>query len=150
MSITERINEDIKNAMKAREKDKLAALRDIKSKLLLELTKEGGSGDVDDTVGIKILNKLHKQRTEAAEIYRQQGREDLYNEEIAQAEVISAYLPEKLSDEELRERVTQIIEKTGASSMADMGKVMGIASKELGGVADGKAISEIVKEKLSN
>ncbi len=150
MSITERINEDIKSAMKAREKDKLAALRDIKSKLLLELTKEGSSGEVDDAAGVKILNKLHKQRTEAAEIYKQQDREDLYNEEMAQAEVISEYLPEKLSEEELRAKVSEIIEKTGASSMADMGKVMGIASKELGGVADGKAISDIVKEKLSS
>lgn len=150
MSITERINEDIKSAMKAREKDKLAALRDIKSKLLLELTKEGSSGEVDDAAGVKILNKLHKQRTEAAEIYQQQGRDDLYNEEMAQAEVIAAYLPEKLSIEELREKVGMIIQRAGASSMADMGKVMGIASKELGGVADGKAISDIVKERLSN
>lgn len=149
MSITERINNDIKEAMKARDKDRLSALRDIKSKFLLETTKEGSAGEVDDAAGIKILKKLHKQRTETAALYKEQNREDLEREELAQAKVIEAYLPEQLSDEALTEKVDAIIERVGASSMADMGKVMGIASQELGGSADGKAIADKVKARLA-
>ncbi|MGF1564516.1 MAG: GatB/YqeY domain-containing protein [Flavobacteriales bacterium] len=148
MNITERINNDIKEAMKARESGKLAALRDIKSKLLLEATKEGGSGEVDEDGALKILNKLYKQRVEAAEIYQAQGREDLLADELAQAEVIKAYLPAQLSEAELRSSMEEIIARVGASSMADMGKVMGAATKELAGKADGKAISAMVKALL--
>lgn len=148
MNITERINNDIKEAMKARESGKLAALRDIKSKLLLEATKEGGSGEVDEDSALKILNKLYKQRVEAAEIYQAQGREDLLADELAQAEVIKAYLPAQLSEAELRSSMEEIIARVGASSMADMGKVMGAATKELAGKADGKAISAMVKALL--
>lgn len=148
MNITERINNDIKEAMKARESGKLAALRDIKSKLLLEATKEGGNGEVDEDGALKILNKLYKQRVEAAEIYQAQGREDLLADELAQAEVIKAYLPAQMSDAELRSSMEEIIARVGASSMADMGKVMGAATKELAGKADGKAISAMVKALL--
>lgn len=148
MTLSEQINNDIKSAMKAREADKLAALRDIKSKLLLEATKDANA-DVDESTGLKILNKLYKQRIEAAELYASQGREDLQADELTQAEVIKAYLPEKMSPEKLKEAIQTIITQTGASSMADMGKVMGIASKQLAGKADGKDISTVVKEILS-
>lgn len=148
MSISERINTDIKEAMKAREATRLAALRDVKSKLLLEATKEGGNGEVDDESAMRVLNKLYKQRIEAADIYRAQGREDLLHDELQQAEVIQAYLPEPMSETELKTTMEEIIARVGASSMADMGKVMGVASKELGGKADGKAISAMVKSLL--
>jgi len=147
MTLTETINNDIKTAMKAREADKLAALRDIKSKLLLEATKDGNSS-VDEATGLKILNKLYKQRNEAAELYKEQGRDDLAQDELIQAEVIKAYLPEKLSPDKIKEVLKEIISTTGASSMADMGKVMGLASQKLAGKADGKEISVIVKELL--
>ncbi|MFT6182611.1 MAG: hypothetical protein ACJAYM_000113 [Flavobacteriales bacterium] len=149
MSITEKINQDIKAAMKARETAKLSALRDIKSKLLLEMTKDGVSSVLDEKAEIQVLNKLFKQRAEAAKIYKEQEREDLYAEEMEQAEVIKAYLPEQLTPEEIEEAVKGIIANTGASSMADMGKVMGAASMQLAGKADGKAISELVKKLLA-
>ena len=133
--------------MKAREKDKLAALRDIKAKLLLEATKDGSS-ELDEATGLKILNKLYKQRIEAADIYKEQNREDLAVDELSQAEVINAYLPEKMSPEKLKETVEAIVAQTGASSMADMGKVMGMASAQLAGKADGKDISKLVRELL--
>jgi len=147
MNLTDQINNDIKSAMKAREKDKLAALRDIKSKLLLEATKDGSS-ELDEATGLKILNKLYKQRIEAADIYKEQNREDLAVDELSQAEVIKAYLPEKMSPEKLKETVEAIVAQTGASSMADMGKVMGMASAQLAGKADGKDISKLVRELL--
>ena len=148
MNLTDQINNDIKSAMKAREKDKLAALRDIKSKLLLEATKDGSS-ELDEATGLKILNKLYKQRIEAADIYKEQNREDLAVDELSQAEVINASLPEKMSPEKLKETVEAIVAQTGASSMADMGKVMGMASAQLAGKADGKDISALVRELLS-
>ncbi|MFT5293895.1 MAG: hypothetical protein ACI888_001296 [Flavobacteriales bacterium] len=148
MNLTDQINNDIKSAMKAREKDKLAALRDIKAKLLLEATKDGSS-ELDEATGLKILNKLYKQRIEAADIYKEQNREDLAVDELSQAEVIKAYLPEKMSPEKLKETVEAIVAQTGASSMADMGKVMGMASAQLAGKADGKDISALVRELLS-
>lgn len=149
MSITDQINSDIKEAMKAREKERLSALRDIKSKLLLEATKEGSSGEADETAAIKILNKLYKQRIDAAAIYKEQGRADLAEEELGQAEVIKAYLPEQLSEDEIDAHVKAIIEETGATSMADMGKVMGIATQRMAGKADGKVISQIVRQSLA-
>ena len=148
MNLTERINNDIKDAMKAGEKDKLMALRDIKSKLLLEMTKDG-SGEVDDNRGIAILNKLYKQRMESIDIYKTQGREDLIEEETKQAHVIAAYLPEQLSTEKLEAEIKLIIASSGASGAGDLGKVMGVASKALAGKADGKAISEMVKKLLT-
>jgi len=149
MSLTDRINNDIKEAMKAGEKDRLMALRDIKSKLLIEMTKEGNDGTVDDTKAITILNKLYKQRMESIDIYKTQNRPDLIDEEMKQAAVIQAYLPEQMSAEKLAEEISAIIAQVGASSPADMGKVMGVASKALVGKADGKAISEMVKQLLS-
>jgi uncharacterized protein len=150
MGLTEQINEDIKTAMKSGEKDKLMALRDIKSKLLLEATKEGSDGSVDDTRAIAILNKLYKQRMESIEIYKQQNREDLIAEETKQAEVIGAYLPKALSPEELESAVRAILTEVGAAGPGDMGKAMGAANKALAGKADGKAISELVKSILAS
>ena len=149
MNLTDQINEDIKTAMKAGEKDKLMALRDIKSKLLLEMTKEGGDGSVDDSKGMAILNKLYKQRVESIEIYKTQNRPDLAEEEQKQADVIAAYLPEQLTGEKLEAAVKEIIGQVGATSIADLGKVMGAANKALAGRADGKAISDLVKKMLA-
>ena len=147
MSLTETINTDIKNAMKAREKEKLAALRAIKSALLLEASKDG-SGEVSEEAEMKILQKLHKQRKDAAALYEEQNRPDLLEDEVFQAGVIEAYLPAQMSEEEIGEVVKSIIAKTGASSPADMGKVMGAAMGQLAGKADGKIISMLVKKFL--
>lgn len=149
MSLTDKINNDIKEAMKAKDRERLSALRDIKSKLLMEATKEGSTGEVDNETGIKILSKLHKQRLESAAIYKEQGREELMKEEMEQADVIETYLPEQMSDEELEKEIQKIIEQTGAQSPADMGKVMGVASKQFAGKADGKVVATKVKELLS-
>ncbi len=133
-----------------REKDavKLAALRAIKSAILLEKTKGKGT-ELSQADEMKILQKLVKQRKESAEIYRAQNRPDLEQEELAQMEVIAAFLPEPLSEDEIRAQVEQIIAQTGASSMKDMGKVMGLATQKLAGRADGKQIAAIVKSLLS-
>ena len=147
MGFTELINEDIKKAMLAREKEKLAALRDIKSKLLLEAT--SGNGEVSDEVGIKICMKLHKQRMETYELYMTQNRQDLADDELFQAKIIEAYLPKMMDEEEVKAEVAAAIETVGASGPQDMGKVMGAANKQLAGQADGKTISAVVKELLS-
>ncbi len=149
MSLTDQINNDIKEAMKSGQKDKLMALRDIKSKLLLEMTTAGGDGTVDDSRGIAILNKLFKQRAESIEIYKTQGRMDLVDEEQKQADVIKAYLPEQLSTEAITAEVKSIIANMGATGPGDMGKIIGAANKALAGKADGKAIADIVKQVLS-
>jgi uncharacterized protein len=149
MSLTDQINNDIKDAMKSGEKDKLMALRDIKSKLLLEMTTAGSDGTVDDSRGIAILNKLYKQRAESIEIYKTQGRMDLVEEEQKQADVIKAYLPEQLSPEAITAEVKSIIANMGATGPGDMGKIIGAANKALAGKADGKAIADIVKQVLS-
>ena len=148
MSFTERINADIKSAMLAREKEKLAALRDIKSKLLLEAT-SGASGEVSDETAIKICVKLHKQRMETYALYQAQNREDLAAEELFQAQVIEAYLPQMLNEEELRAEVLAAKASTGAQGPQDMGKLMGVLSAKLAGKADGKAIAAMVKEVLA-
>lgn len=148
MSFTERINADIKSAMLAREKEKLAALRDIKSKLLLEAT-SGASGEVSDETAIKICVKLHKQRMETYALYQAQNREDLAAEELFQAQVIEAYLPQMLTEEELRVEVLAAKASTGAQGPQDMGKLMGVLSAKLAGKADGKAIAAMVKEVLA-
>ncbi|MBN9292983.1 MAG: GatB/YqeY domain-containing protein [Flavobacteriia bacterium] len=148
MSFTDRINADIKAAMLAKEKEKLAALRDIKSKLLLEAT-SGNGGEVSDETALKICMKLHKQRMETYELYKQQNREDLAQEELLQAQIIEEYLPKMLSEDEIREEVKAAIAETGASSAKEMGKVMGVLTSKLAGKADGKVISSIVKELLS-
>ena len=142
------ISEGIKDAMRSKDRDRLAALRDIKSKILLEATKDNGSQPVDDDTTLSILSKLLKQRTETAALYREQGRPDLAVEEEAQASVIQEFLPVALTEEEIQSRVADIIASTGASSMADMGKVMGLASKAMAGQADGKVISQFVRQAL--
>lgn len=139
--------EDIKSAMKAKDKEKLEALRAVKSALLIAKT-EKGSQEMDEKAEITLLQKLVKQRKDSAEIFKQQNRPDLYSKEISEAEIISIYLPKQLSDEELKEAIEIIIKSTGASTMAEMGKVMGIAGKELSGKADGKRIAELVKKSL--
>ncbi len=149
MDLQQRIDADIKAAMLAREKDKLNALRAIKSAILLELTKEGGQSGLDETVGLKIMQKLHRQRMESAAIYHQQGRADLASEEEAQAKVIEAYLPKRMSDAEVETVVREVIAAVGASSMADMGKVMGEANKRMAGKADGSAVAATVKRLLA-
>ncbi len=148
MTLTEQINNDIKEAMKSGEKEKLMALRDIKSKLLMEMTSTGSDGNVDEARGMAILNKLYKQRMESIEIYQSQGRADLVEEETKQANVIVAYLPKQLTGDELAEELKKVIAQVGASGPGDLGKVMGAASKALAGRADGKAISEMVKKLL--
>ena len=149
MSLFEQINEDIKAAMKAREKERLEALRGIKKVLLEAKTATGSSGDLSDQEVLKIVQKLAKQGKDSANIYKEQGRDDLYQQEMAQVVVFESYLPAMLSDEELTNAVKQIIEQTGASGIKDMGKVMGIASKTLAGKADGKDIAEKVKKMLN-
>lgn len=149
MNLADQINEDIKTAMKGGDKDKLMALRDIKSKILLEATKDGSSEVTDEKV-MSILSKLNKQRIESIEIFKAQGREDLVEEEQKQATVIQAYLPQPMSTEELEAAVRAVIAQVGATGPGDMGKVMGVASKTLSGKADGKAISEMVKSCLAS
>ena len=144
------ISEGIKDAMRAKDRDRLSALRDIKSKIMLEATKEGAGDTVADAVTMSILSKLLKQRKETAALYHEQGRADLAAEEEAQAAVIQEFLPAALSEEEIKARVAEIIAQTGASSMADMGKVMGIASKAMAGQADGKVISQFVRAALQS
>ena len=148
MTLTEQINNDIKTAMKERNQPKLAALRAIKSALLLAATDKGGGSD-SEAEEVRMLQKQVKQRREAAEIYKAQGREDLANDEIDQAIIIEQYLPKQMSEEELVKEITAIISEVGATSPADMGKVMGAATKKLAGKADGKDISRIVKGMLS-
>ncbi len=148
MTLTEQINNDIKTAMKERNQPKLAALRAIKSALLLAATEKGGNVDAE-AEEVRMLQKQVKQRREAAEIYKTQGRDDLANDEIDQAIIIQQYLPQQMSEEELVKAITAIIGETGATSPADMGKVMGAATKQLSGKADGKDISRIVKGMLS-
>lgn len=147
MALEEKINSDIKTAMLARDAAKLEALRAVKSAILL--LKTSAEGYNDDTE-LKALQKMAKQRKETAEIYITQNRKDLADVELFQAGIIEAYLPKQMSSEEIKSEISKIIIAVGASSAADMGKVMGIASKQLAGKADGKIISAIVKELLSN
>lgn len=148
MSIANTINDQIKQAMLAKDKDRLAALRDIKSKLLLEATSGGGS-DVSDEVATKICLKLYKQRMETYELYIAQGREDLASEELSQAKVIEEFLPKQLSEDEIKNEISQAITLLGASGPQDMGKLMGHLSAKLAGKADGKMISTLVRAALS-
>ena len=147
MGFIDTINADIKSAMLAKEKEKLSALRDIKSKLMLEAT--SGNGEVSEEVAMKIVMKLHKQRMETYDLYIKEGREDLAKDEKDQAEVIEAYLPKMLSADEVRAEVESAIAATGAAGPQDMGKVMGLLSSKLAGQADGKLIASLVKELLS-
>ncbi len=148
MAIFDDVNSGIKEAMKAKDKVRLEALRNIKKVMLEAKTSKGADADLTDTDAIKIIAKLAKQGSDSATVYIEQDRQDLADVELAQVEVFNDFLPKMLSDEELTAAVDAIIAKVGATSMKDMGKVMGIASKELAGKADGKAISDIVKAKL--
>ena len=149
MTFTERINNDIKNAMLAKEKEKLAALRDIKSKLLLEATASSNS-EVTDESAIKICLKLHKQRMETHALYISQNRSDLAAEELYQAQIIESYLPKMMDEDEIRLVVLETIAELGAQGPQDMGKVMGRLTAQLAGKADGKVISTVVKEALAS
>ncbi|MCK5644517.1 MAG: GatB/YqeY domain-containing protein [Gammaproteobacteria bacterium] len=149
MSLKEQIDSDIKNAMLNKQKDELRALRSVKSLILLAETEKGTSGDIDETTEMKLLAKAAKQRKESAEIYQKESRDDLAKKELEELDVIKRYLPEELSDSEIQKEITAIIEETGASSLKEMGSVMGLATKRLAGKADGKKIADIVKLKLS-
>lgn len=147
MSLEQKIMQDLKAAMKAKDQASLRGIRAIKS--AIQLAKTDGSGrEIDDAAEIKLLQKLVKQRQDSLGIYEQQGREDLATVEREEIEVIQRYLPEQMSDEVLEQKLRAIIERVGAESMRDMGKVMGIASKEFAGQADGKTISAKVKALL--
>jgi uncharacterized protein YqeY len=148
MSLKQRIEADIKQAMLAKNKDDLRALRGIKSLILLAQTDKGAKGEISEETEMKILQKASKQRTESMELYLEQGRSDLAEIEKAELQVIKRYLPEQLSEEVLKETIREIIEGLGASSIQDMGKVMGAATKKLAGKADNKKISEIVRSIL--
>lgn len=150
MSLETRINEDIKKAMLAKDSARLNALRAIKSAILLAKTEKGGSETLSAEAEIQLLQRLVKQRRDSYEIYVQQNRQDLAADEKIQIDVISEYLPAQLSDEELEQKLKEIIAQVGASSPQDMGKVMGIASKAFFGQAEGKRISEIVKKLLAS
>jgi uncharacterized protein len=148
MSLFDKVNQDIMQAMKSKD-PKLEALRAIKAAFLLAKTEKVGA-ELTEDAELKILNKLVKQRRESAEIYKTQNRPELYEKEIAEAQVIEAYLPAQISPAELEGLLKAIVERVGAKAPSDMGKVMGVASKELAGKADGKAISDIVKRLLAS
>jgi hypothetical protein len=147
MSIATTINDHIKQAMLAKDKDRLAALRDVKSKILLEATSGSGS-EVSDEVAMKICLKLYKQRMETYELYIAQGREDLASDEMIQAKVIEEFLPKQLSEEEIKAEINIAITALGVSGPQDMGKLMGHLSAKLSGKADGKLIASLVKAAL--
>lgn len=147
MNLEERINNDIKASMLAKEKDKLNALRAIKSEILLLKTNKN-AGAITEDLEIKTLQRLIKQRKEAAETYKNQNRDDLYQEEMFQVNVISTYLPSQLSEEEVTQIIKEIIAKENITDIKGMGKIMGLASKTLAGKAENKLISDIVKKLL--
>lgn len=148
MSLQEKLMDKMKEAMKTKDKVALESLRAIKSELLIIQTKSAASNELTKDEEIKLLQKLVKQRKDSAAIYKEQGRNDLAEPELAQVEVISQFLPVQMSDEDVNKVVAEIIKSVGATSMKDMGKVMGLASTQLAGKADGKAISNAVKQLL--
>lgn len=149
MSLKQTIDNDIKKAMLAKNKEELEALRSIKSLILLAETEKGGAGDIAADVENKLLVKAAKQRKEAADIFIQQNRKDLADKELGQLEVINRYLPKQLSESEISDAIKAVISEVGAKGPQDMGKVMGVATKKLAGQADGKVISELVKKLLT-
>lgn len=149
MSLKDQINADIKAAMLAKEKEKLTALRAIKSMILLAETEKGASEDISEDTEMKLLMKAAKQRKDSADLFREQGRDDLADKEQGELDVISQYLPKQLSEEELKAELQEVIDQVGASGPQDMGKVMGMATKALAGKADGKTISAMVKTLLT-
>jgi uncharacterized protein YqeY len=149
MSLIVKIDQDIKQAMLAKQADKLRALRSVKAALLLAKTEKGASEDMSEEAEIKILQRLVKQRRESADIYQAQGRPDLFDIEKEELDVIEAYLPQQMGRPEVEAYLKDLIGRVGATSVKDMGKVMGTANKELAGKADGKTISEVVKQLLA-
>lgn len=149
MSLQQDIMAALKDAMKAKDQTALQALRAVKSSILLAKTESGATEELTEEQELKILQKQVKQRKDSAAVYIEQGREDLAEPELAEAEIISQFLPEALTEEEIEKVVVATIDQVGAEGMKDMGKVMGMVSKELAGQADGKTISNIVKAKLS-
>lgn len=150
MSLNKKVTDSLKDAMKAKDTKALEALRAIRSELLLAQTQSGSKSELSETEEIKLLQKLVKQRKDSAAIYTEQGRTDLAEPELAQVKIIEQFLPEQLSDAEVEEIVARVIEETGASSMADMGNVMGMANAKIAGRADGKTVANAVKKKLSS
>ncbi|MDY4248967.1 GatB/YqeY domain-containing protein [Bacteroides pyogenes] len=148
MDLFDRVSEDIKNAMKTKDKVALETLRNVKKFFIEAKTAPGANDSLTDDAALKIIQKLVKQGKDAAEIYRGQARQDLADAELAQVAVMEAYLPKQLSAEELEAALKEIIAETGATGGKDMGKVMGVASKKLAGIAEGRAISAKVKELL--
>jgi uncharacterized protein YqeY len=148
MSLIQQIDQDIKLAMLAKQADRLAGLRAIKSALLVAKTEKGAAEELTKEAEIKVLQKLVKQRKESADIYKTQGRDDLYQIEVAEMAVIEPYLPQQMTRFDVEGVVQEIISRIGATSIQDMGRVMGVANKELAGQADGKTISEVVKQLL--
>ena len=149
MGLIDKISESIIHAMKNKNNDQLESLRAIKSALLLAKTQKNSNGEIGEAEEIKILQKLVKQRKESADIYTNQKRPELANIELSQAKIIERFLPKQIDADELEKIIIKIINETGAEGMKDMGKVMGIASNQLSGKADGKTISNIVRSKLS-
>ncbi|PIB37255.1 glutamyl-tRNA amidotransferase [Reichenbachiella sp. 5M10] len=149
MSLKDQINADIKAAMLAKEKEKLTALRAIKSMILLAETEKGAQEEINEDAEMKLLMKAAKQRKDSIDLFREQGRDDLADKEQGELDVISQYLPQQLSEDELKIELQKVIEQVGAAGPQDMGKVMGAASKALAGRADGKTISTVVKSLLS-
>lgn len=149
MSLTDRITADMKEAMKAKDQVSLRGLRAIKSAIMMLLTEAGATKELTEDQEILVLQKLVKTRRDSLDIYKQQNREDLAAKELEEIEVIERYLPKQLSDEEVAAIIAEILTETGANSMKDMGKVMGLASQRLAGKADNRKISEMVKAKLS-
>jgi len=149
MSLQAKVMTAMKEAMKAKDANALTSLRAIKSAILLAQTESGAKEELAEDQELKLLQKLVKQRKDSAAIFTEQGRDDLAQPELDQAKVIEQFLPEQMSEEEIEKVVAEVIAKTGAAGMKDMGKVMGMASSQLAGKADGKTISTIVKNKLS-
>ncbi|UII27877.1 GatB/YqeY domain-containing protein [Fulvivirga maritima] len=149
MSLKQQIDQDIKTAMLEKRKDELTALRSIKSAILLAATEKGGAEELSEDAELKLLTKAAKQRKDSAELYEKEGRADLAEKEKLELEVINRYLPKQLSEDELKTEIAAIIEQVGATGPQDMGKVMGAATKQLAGKADGKMIASIVKESLT-
>lgn len=150
MSLKQTIDSDIKQAMLAKNKEELEALRSIKSQILLAETEKGGTGEIGQDVEMKLLTKAAKQRKESADIFQKEGREDLAKRELFQLDVINRYLPKQLTENEITEELKKIIATVGAKGPQDMGKVMGTATKALAGKADGKLVSELVKKLLAS
>ena len=150
MSLKTQIDADIKKAMLAKQKDELRALRAIKSMILLAETEKGSASELAEEAEMALLKKASKQRKDSADLYKQEGRDDLYLKEIDELEVSNRYLPEQLSEEALAAKVKEIITEVGATGPQDMGKVMGTATKALAGKADNKLVSQIVRQQLSN